>query len=308
MDEEDSNKKSLGYSLLFAVMYLFALLPFSILYILSDVLYFIVYYIVRYRRKIVRKNLNNSFPDKSEKKIIEIEKEFYHHLCDCYFEAIKLLNISDEEIKRRMKFENPEIIERITASGNSCILGLGHYANWEWVSSIIIHLDARLKLGYLYKELHSKAFDQLFLKMRSGFGAIPIEKLSAFRRMVKFKQEKQTMLVGFLSDQRPPKRVNQYWTKFLNQDTNVQNGMERIAKQLGCSIVYLDIKKIKRGYYTAKIFVITPDASGEPDNQIMEKYIRKLEESVNRDPALYLWSHNRWKFKKPTQLNDNNQN
>ena len=233
MDEEDSNKKSLGYSLLFAVMYLFALLPFSILYILSDILYFIVYYIVRYRRKIVRKNLNNSFPDKSEKKIIEIEKEFYHHLCDCYFEAIKLLNISDEEIKRRMKFENPEIIERITASGNSCILGLGHYANWEWVSSIIIHLDARLKLGYLYKELHSKAFDQLFLKMRSGFGAIPIEKLSAFRRMVKFKQEKQTMLVGFLSDQRPPKRVNQYWTKFLNQDTNVQNGMERIAKQLG---------------------------------------------------------------------------
>ena len=306
MDEED--KKSLGYSLLFAVMYLFALLPFSILYILSDILYFIVYYIVRYRRKIVRKNLNNSFPDKSEKKIIEIEKEFYHHLCDCYFEAIKLLNISDEEIKRRMKFENPEIIERITASGNSCILGLGHYANWEWVSSIIIHLDDRLKLGYLYKELHSKAFDQLFLKMRSGFGAIPIEKLSAFRRMVKFKQEKQTMLVGFLSDQRPPKRVNQYWTKFLNQDTNVQNGMERIAKQLGCSIVYLDIKKIKRGYYTAKIFVITPDASGEPDNQIMEKYIRKLEESVNRDPALYLWSHNRWKFKKPTQLNDNNQN
>ena len=308
MDEEDSNKKSLGYSLLFAVMYLFALLPFSILYILSDILYFIVYYIVRYRRKIVRKNLNNSFPDKSEKKIIEIEKEFYHHLCDCYFEAIKLLNISDEEIKRRMKFENPEIIERITASGNSCILGLGHYANWEWVSSIIIHLDDRLKLGYLYKEIHSKAFDQLFLKMRSGFGAIPIEKLSAFRRMVKFKQEKQTMLVGFLSDQRPPKRVNQYWTKFLNQDTNVQNGMERIAKQLGCSIVYLDIKKIKRGYYTAKIFVITPDASGEPDNQIMEKYIRKLEESVNRDPALYLWSHNRWKFKKPTQLNDNNQN
>lgn len=308
MDEEDSNKKSLGYSLLFAVMYLFALLPFSILYILSDILYFIVYYIVRYRRKIVRKNLNNSFPDKSEKKIIEIEKEFYHHLCDCYFEAIKLLNISDEEIKRRMKFENPEIIERITASGNSCILGLGHYANWEWVSSIIIHLDDRLKLGYLYKELHSKAFDQLFLKMRSSFGAIPIEKLSAFRRMVKFKQEKQTMLVGFLSDQRPPKRVNQYWTKFLNQDTNVQNGMERIAKQLGCSIVYLDIKKIKRGYYTAKIFVITPDASGEPENQIMEKYIRKLEESVNRDPALYLWSHNRWKFKKPTQLNDNNQN
>ena len=308
MDEEDSNKKSLGYSLLYSVTYLFALLPFSVLYVFSDILYFIVYYIVRYRRKIVRKNLNNSFPEKTEKKIIEIEKEFYHHLCDCYFEAIKLLSISEEEMKRRMKFVNPEIIERLTLSGNSCILGLGHFANWEWVSSIILHLESRLKLGYLYKELHSKAFDQLFLKMRSGFGAVPIEKLSAFRRMVQFKQEKQSMLVGFLSDQRPPEKVNQYWTKFLNQDTNVQNGMERIAKHLGCSIVYLDIKKVKRGYYIAKIFVITPDASDEPDNVIMEKYIRKLEESVIRDPALYLWSHNRWKFSKPSHLNDNNQN
>lgn len=308
MDEVDSSKKNLGYSLLYSVTYLFSLLPFSVLYLFSDILYCITYYIVRYRRKIVRKNLNNSFPEKSEKKIIEIEKEFYRHLCDCYFEAVKLLSISEEEMKRRMKFENPEIIERLTSDGNSCILGLGHYGNWEWVSSIILHLDSRVKLGFLYKELHSKAFDQLFLKMRSGFGGVPIEKLSAFRRMVKFKQEKQTMLVGFLSDQRPPKRVNQYWTKFLNQDTNVQNGMERIAKHLSCSIVYLDIKKVKRGYYVAKIFVITPDASDEPDNLIMERYIRKLEESVIRDPALYLWSHNRWKFNKPSNLNDNNQN
>ena len=308
MDEVDSSKKNLGYSLLYSVTYLFSLLPFSVLYLFSDILYCVTYYIVRYRRKIVRKNLNNSFPEKSEKKIIEIEKEFYRHLCDCYFEAVKLLSISEEEMKRRMKFENPEIIERLTSDGNSCILGLGHYGNWEWVSSIILHLDSRVKLGFLYKELHSKAFDQLFLKMRSGFGGVPIEKLSAFRRMVKFKQEKQTMLVGFLSDQRPPKRVNQYWTKFLNQDTNVQNGMERIAKHLSCSIVYLDIKKVKRGYYATKIFVITPDASEEPDNLIMERYIRKLEESIVRDPALYLWSHDRWKFKKPTQLNVKNQN
>ena len=128
MDEEDS-KKSLGYSLLYAVTYLLALLPFSVLYVFSDILYFIVYYIVRYRRKIVRKNLYNSFPEKSERQIVKIEKEFYHHLCDCYFEAVKLLSISEEEMKRRMKFVNPEIIERLTASGNSCILGLGHFAN-----------------------------------------------------------------------------------------------------------------------------------------------------------------------------------
>lgn len=307
MDEEDC-KKTFGYSLLYAVTYLHALLPFSVLYILSDILYFITYYLVRYRRKIVRKNLRSSFPEKSESKIIEIEKEFYRNLCDYYFETIKLLHISEDDMKKRMKFENPEIIDRLTASGNSCILSQGHYANWEWVTSIILHMDESLKLGFLYKELHSKSFDQLFLKMRTVFGAVPLEKLSAFRRMVQFKQTNQTMLVGFLSDQRPPRNVNQYWTKFLNQDTNMQNGMERIAKHLGCSVVYLDIKKVKRGYYLGKIFVISPDASEEPENMIMERYVRRLEESVRRDPSLYLWSHNRWKFKKPANYNDTKQN
>lgn len=298
MTEEHSNK-SLSYSLFYAVTYLHALLPLSFLYVLSDLLYFFTYYVVRYRRNIVRKNLINSFPGKTKKKIKKIERGFYLHLCDYFFETIKLLHISDEEIKKRMKFENPEIIDRLTASGNSCILGLGHYANWEWVSSLVMHLDPSLKFGFLYKELHSESFDKLFLKMRTGFGAVPIEKFSAFRKMVELKQTGQTMLVAFLSDQRPPRKINQYWTKFLNQDTNVQNGMERIAKQLGCSIVYLDIKKVKRGYYTSKIFVISPDASEEADNVIMERYIRRLEESVRRDPTMYLWSHDRWKYNKP---------
>ena len=304
MDEEDS-KKNLGYSLLYAVTYLHALLPLSVLYVFSDLLYIVVYYIVRYRRKLVRKNLMNSFPEKAKKKIIEIEKDFYRHLCDYYFETIKLLHISDEEIKRRMKFENPELIERLTSSGNSCLMSLGHLGNWEWVPSIIMHVNPEVKLGFIYKELHSKSFDKLFLKIRSRFGPKAIEKQSAYRQMIMAKRSNDILLVGFLSDQRPPKNANQYWTKFLNQETHVQNGVERIAKHLNCSIVYLDIKKVKRGYYESKIFVLTPDASDEPDNLIMERYIRKLEESVRREPAIYLWSHNRWKFKKPVEYYEN---
>lgn len=301
MDFSELNKKSIGYSLLYAVTYLHALLPFSVLYFLSDILYFLVYYVVRYRRKLVRRNLKKSFPEKSEKKIIEIEKKFYHHLCDYFVETIKTLHISDEEIQKRMKFENPEIINRLTANGNSCILSLGHYANWEWVTSIGFQLAQDYKLGLVYKELHSKAFDRLFLKIRSRFQANPIEMRSAYRKLIESRNDGDTVLVGFLTDQRPPKSKGHYWTKFMNQDTVVQTGMERIAKLLGFSIVYLDITKVKRGYYSGKFFVITPDATNEPEFEIMERYMNKLEETIKKEPAYYLWSHNRWKFKKESE-------
>ncbi|MCK9501753.1 MAG: lysophospholipid acyltransferase family protein [Lascolabacillus sp.] len=298
MDDGERDKKSIGYSLLYAVAYLHALLPFSVLYLLSDILYFFIYYIIRYRRKLVRRNIKNSFSFETEKRIISIEKEFYHHLCDYFVETIKTLHISDEEMRKRMKFENPEMINRLTASGNSCILSLGHYCNWEWVTSIVNYLTPGIKQGLVYKELHSKAFDHLFVRLRSSFKAIPIEMRSVYRKLIESKNKGETVVVGLLSDQRPPKSTGHYWTRFMNQDTVVQTGMEKIAKLLGFSIVYLDITKVKRGHYIGKFYVITPDASNEPEYEIMERYMNKLEETIKKDPAYYLWSHNRWKFKK----------
>lgn len=296
MDEED-NKKNIGYSLLFAVAYVHALLPFSVLYVFSDILYFVAYHIVRYRRKIVRKNLKNSFPIKSEKELIKIEKEFYHHLCDYFFETIKTLNLSEKEVMKRMKFENPEIINRLTSDGKPCIMSLGHYANWEWVPSICLHINEDIKAGLMYKKLHSYAFDKLFIKVRSRFKSIPLEMKTVYKRMINARENGITMFVGFLTDQRPPRSMNQFSTLFLNQETNMQIGMERIARRIGSSIVYLDISKVKRGFYKGKFHVITPDASIEPEFAIMERYIRRLEETIVRDPAYYLWSHDRWKFK-----------
>jgi KDO2-lipid IV(A) lauroyltransferase len=197
-----------------------------------------------------------------------------------------------------MKFENPEIINRLTADGKSCILSLGHYGNWEWVPSIVMYLQPGVKQGLIYKELHSSAFNSLFLKIRSRFSPRPIEMLSAYRQMIKLQQAGERMVVGFLTDQRPPRYHDQYWTTFLHQDTLVQTGMEKIARLLACAIVYLDVTKVKRGHYVGRFFVITPDASLEPEFVIMERYIRKLEETVLKEPAYYLWSHNRWKFKR----------
>lgn len=298
MDDEGS-KKGIGGLLLYAVTYLHALLPFRVLYIFSDILYLFVYYVVRYRRKIVRKNLKNAFPEKPIKSIEKIERKFYRHLCDYFVETIKTLRLSDEEVRKRMKFENPEIIDRLTSHGKSCVVSLGHYGNWEWVPSIGLHLTSDVVLGFVYKKLHSNAFNHLFLKTRSHFNARPIEMQSVIRQMIRFQNQGKVMVVGFLNDQRPSPRQEKYWTIFMNQQTPVQTGMEKIARRLGNSIVYLDIRKVKRGYYTGKFFVITPDASEETENSIMERYMRKLEETTMREPAYYLWSHDRWKFKKP---------
>ncbi|WP_294079135.1 lysophospholipid acyltransferase family protein [Proteiniphilum sp. UBA5384] len=297
--EGKESKKGIGYSLLYGVAYLHALLPFRVLYVLSDILYLLAYYVARYRRKIVRKNLKNAFPEKTEKSIVKIEKKFYRHLCDYFFETLKMLRFTDKEVRKRFKLENPDIFNQLTANGKSCILSLGHYANWEWVPSIVLNFRPGLGQGFIYKELHSKVFDQLFLKMRTRFDPIPIEMHNAFRQMIRLQNEGKTMVVGFLSDQRPSKRQGHYWTTFMNQPTPVQTGMEKIARHLGTSVVYLDIQKVKRGYYSGKFFVITSDASKEDEYTITEQYLRKLEKSVMREPAYYLWSHDRWKFKKP---------
>ncbi len=298
MYNEEQNKKSVGYSLLYAVTYLHAMLPLSALYFISDILYLLIYYVVRYRRRMVRRNIRNSFPEKSEKEIIRIEKDFYHHLCDYFVETIKTLHISDDEVQKRMKFENSEVINQLIADGNSCILSLGHYGNWEWVTTMKFHLPPNVKQIFVYKELHSNIFDKLFLEIRCSFQAIPIEMRSVYRKLIESKKNGDIVVAGFLTDQRPPKNKGHYWTKFMNQDTVVQTGMEKIAKLLNLSIVYLDITKVKRGHYVGKFHIITVDASNEPEFTIMERYMSKLEETIVREPAYYLWSHNRWKFEK----------
>lgn len=295
--KKKKTKKGLGYSLLYAVTYLHALLPFSVLYFLSDILFFVVYYVVRYRRKLVRENLENALPNKSKQEIKVIEKKFYHHLCDYFVETVKILHLSEEKLRQRMKFENPELLNDTIDGGKSCILSLGHYANWEWVPHIGSYLKPDVKQGFIYKELHSAAFDNLFLKIRSRFRLNTLEMRTAYKRMIELKDNGDTAVIGFLTDQRPPRRFKDlYRATFLNRETSFQIGMERIAKRLGCAILYLDVRKIKRGYYLGRFSIITSDASLEPEFVVLERYISKLEETILNEPAYYLWSHNRWKF------------
>lgn len=298
----DKKKKGIGYYLVYSTFSLIAMLPFRVLYLISDMLYVIVYKLVRYRRKVVRKNLRNSFPTKGSKELLVIEKEFYRHFCDYFVETIKTLRITDEEIRERMVFENLDIIEELTKDGNSCLLSLGHYGNWEWVPSIVMHLPERIKLGMVYKRLSSKDFDDLFLRIRARFGPKAIEMKSIYRTIVRNRNEGVTMLLGFLNDQRPRKHANEYWLEFMNQDTLAQTGMERIASQMGFSVAYLDIVKIKRGYFKCSVSAITSNASKEEEHFVTDLYTKKLEQTINNNPAYYLWTHNKWSRTKPENI------
>lgn len=288
------------YHLVFIPSYLIALIPFRIMYYISDFLFFIVYHVIKYRRKLVRKNLTNSFPEKCEKEIIEIEKKFYHHFCDYFFETLKLLNISDFRMKKHFAFKNEDLIQYFLNNKQPVILMLGHYGNWEWVTSITMWVknEEDLSIGQIYRPLKNKVFDRLFIKIRSRFHSIGFAKNAIYREIIRMKQNKQNWLLGFISDQKPSLRNIHYWTDFLNQDTPVLIGAERIAKQTGAAVCYLDVKKIKRGFYEGKVKLISENPMETAEFEITEKYSRLLEKTIRRAPEYYLWTHNRWKYKK----------
>lgn len=286
------------YYIVYAVLYLHALLPLRVLYIFANILYIPLYYIIRYRVKVVRNNLKNSFPDKNTKELRQIEKEFYHHFCDYFVETIKLLHITDSEIRERITFDNMDIVKDLMEDNKSCIMFLGHYANWEWVPSITLEFTDGTLLGQIYRPLKNKAFDNIFLKLRSRFGSVSIPKNNTLRSMIEFKKENKKVLIGFMSDQTPSVANIHYWTNFLNQETPVYTGVERIAKKTGFSVTYLDIIKTGRGKYKCYVKLITADPKNEPEFAITEKYIREMERTILRHPAYWLWTHKRWKHKR----------
>lgn len=269
-----------------------------VLYILSDILFFFIYYIVGYRKKIVKKNLNLSFPYKTEKERLTIEKQFYHHFCDYFVETIKLFHISDQEIASRMIFKNIELVNQYAKQGKSVIMYLGHYGNWEWVTSITLPLDKEVKAAQIYRPLKNKVFNDLFLNLRKRFHSVGISKNNTLRSIIKLRQKNQKVIVGFMSDQTPSIHNIHYWTLFLNQDTPVFTGVERIAQKLDYPVVYLDISKIARGRYVGEIKLISDNPRQEKEFAITEKYIREMEKTILRNPAYWLWTHKRWKHNK----------
>lgn len=285
------------YSIVYCWMYLHALLPLPVLYLWADILYVPVYHLIGYRKKIVRRNLQNAFPDKTEKERLVIEKAFYHNLCDYWVETMVLLRISDKEIRQRMEFVNMEPVNEVMRQGHSVLMYLGHFGNWEWVPSITLWTNSDVTAAQIYRPLKNTVFDRLFLTLRKRFGSVGIAKDDTLRAIVRMKRENKKMIIGFMSDQTPSPRNIHYWSTFLNQETAVLTGAERIAKQAGFYVFYLDITRLKRGRYKAEPVLISANAKETDEFEITEKYIRLMEKTIARNPAYWLWSHNRWKYR-----------
>ena len=286
--------KFLFYIVLF-VWYLLSLLPLSVLYVLSDILFVLAYYVLRYRRRLVRKNLMDSFPEKKKSDIIKIEKGFYLFLCDYIVESMKLLTMSKKDLQRRMVFKGTETVDEIIADGQSCAIYLGHYCNWEWITSLPLYVTKDAQCGQIYHPLENKDFDRLFLRLRERMGAVCIPMAETLRRIVEFKKKGKQVVVGYISDQVPYWNNIHYWTNFLHHDTPVLTGTERIAKSANHAVFYMDVKCVRRGYYECEFKLITREPKKYKDFELTEIYFRELEKTIQRDPKYWLWSHNRWK-------------
>lgn len=284
------------YYPIYILTYLTALLPFRILYAISDLAYIIIYHIVRYRRNIVRQNLTSSFPDMDDRKIIQTEKKFYHWFCDYFVETIKLLCISDSELRRRLKFVGTEQLEQHFEEGQDCAALLGHYCNWEWLSCTGIAFPKGRKMGLVYKPLRSKTFDRLFRQIRSSQpSSIVVPKNDILREIVKLRRDGVRSLFGYIADQGPRYTNIHLWTPFLNHDTGVFTGAERIIRKMNNAVFYVEMSRPRRGYYTATFHLISDNAKSLPENELTRRFFNMLEKTIQQQPEFYLWTHNRWK-------------
>ena len=277
---------------------IFSLLPLSVLYMISDViLYPLVYYVARYRLKVVRKNLRNSFPNKSSIELKAIEKRFYHHFSDLLLEVVYGYRASAEEMCERVVFENVDLVEDLAVQTHGVIAYLGHIGNWEWIADLNNRFANPDMVEYnVYRQLKNPNSDKMMLELRSKRGGECIEKSQLLRKLVLLRRAVHPFVVGMLADQKPSKRSSYIWTEFLHQETAFLDGSEVIAQKFGFAAVYAHISSPKRGYYRVRFELITDNPSAMPPQKMTNRYAELLEQNICAQPEQWLWTHNRWKW------------
>ena len=286
----------IGFYIALPLFYIISLLPFPIFYLLSDGICFLLNRIIGYRKTVVYDNLKNSFPEKTQEELKEIERKFYHYLCDLFLETLKTLTISKKEaIKRCSLNENTKtIFNQLHDKKQSCILVMGHYGNWEWAGNSFSLLNPQ-QLYVIYHPLSNKHFDKLMYDMRSRFGTKLYAMKDTLREMIRNRNEINA--TAFIADQTPSPE-GAYWTTFLNQDTPVFWGTEKIAQKLNYPVVYVTVNRLKRGYYEVNAEYLVTEPKNTSEGEISELHTRKLEMDIIAQPEIWLWSHRRWKYKR----------
>ncbi|HEY4799590.1 MAG TPA: lysophospholipid acyltransferase family protein [Bacteroidia bacterium] len=287
----------IGFYIILPFLYLISLLPFWLLYLLSDFFYVLLFYVVGYRKKVVLQNLKNSFPEKSERELLLLRKKFYHYFCDLFLETFKTLTISKDEMLKHctMRSDSIALMNQLYEEKKNAILVMGHLGNWEWGGNTF-SLLCKQQLYVIYHPLANRHYNQLIIGMRTRFGTKLIEMKNTFRDMLKNKSEVNA--TAFIADQTPPPE-NAYWTNFMHQDTPVFKGTELIAKKLQLPIVFINVQLVQRGYYEITAEMLCERPGNLPEGKVSEMHTRKLEEEIRKNPATWLWSHRRWKHERP---------
>lgn len=269
---------------------LFSLLPLWMMYAISSVLWPLMYYVVRYRREVVRRNLTESFPEWTPREIKRLERRFYRYFSDMLFESIKMATISPKTISRRMRFVNADEIEATLAQGRNVSLYLGHVGNWEWVSSLPLHLPHGVAAGQVYHRLRNRNFDRLLLESRERMGAVCVEMKDVVRRIGKFD------IMGYIADQSPRREHIRHYVEFLNHRVPAYVGAEQLTRKYGAEAWFLDMRRVGRGRYEGRFVRLDGQTAATSEWGLTDLYYQHLEASVLRQPEIYLWTHKRFKY------------
>jgi Kdo2-lipid IVA lauroyltransferase/acyltransferase len=287
----------IGFYLYFILFRPFLWLPLRVWYALADVLYLIMYKGVKYRKKVIIKNLKKSFPHKDSDFIETVTRKFYRHLADYFVESLKMETFTKKRMMSRCVFKNIHLLEDAKKEGKDIIVFLGHYGNWEFNTSLPLWFDN--KFLTVYRPLKNVYFDRYFLKIRCRFGVEPIPMDLAAREILSYHNRDIRTISGLISDQNPSHFDQRYWVRFLNHDTAVYEGGEKIARKINASVFYFKMKKVKRGFYETEIIPMFDDAGKTERHEITRKYFELLEDTITEQPELWLWSHKRWKKEMP---------
>ena len=278
--------------------YALSILPMSALYLFSDGLYILAYYVIGYRRKVVRGNLENAFPKKEKKEIIGIEKKFYRHFCDVAVEAIKTLTISEKEVKKRLVVRNPEMLYQFLNDHQSILMYTAHQGNWEWLVYLPVYL--KYPAYTFYRPLQNRYFNNLILIIRERFGVNCVDARKGYRTVLNQKRDKLPVINCVIGDQSPSGRDKKKWIRFFNKDTAFFVGAEKIAEKTSAAVLFPCFIKVKRGRYELQFEEVEKKWAKDRTFSIINGYAALLEEAISNHPELWLWSHRRWKLNPPT--------
>ncbi len=283
------------FILIYPIIWVLSRLPMRILYLKSDISFFIIYYIIGYRKKIVLNNLKLVFKDKAEKELLIIRKKFFKHLMDLMMESIKAFSISEKEILKRYTYKNPELVNKYAKEGKSIALVGAHQANWEWSTSLPKVLD--INVYGAYTKLNNAYFEKCVRDSREKFGVFGYKTSEMVRAMQQRVSNKEQGAYILLSDQSPQFHKAYYWRNFFNTKVPVHTGAEMLAKKFDLVVINYVTKKIKRGYYETEFQLITAEPKEVEDYKITDAYTKLTEKNISNQPEFYLWSHNRFKHK-----------